>query len=145
MLLPHSRSSIANPRRHFVENRNLFGRKARVTSRLPNAGFSWLRKHHGSRAAMSALGQKQTLERASGMSALPPRADITQPVGPTNVLSSSAVPMDVVFELLDNELLITDYALHQVANRNYSSQASMFEHREMSHHLCGHLSHAFLN
>ncbi len=94
---------------------------------------------------MSALGQKRTLERASGMSALPPRADITQPVGPTNVLSSSAVPMDVVFELLDNELLITDYVLHQVANRNYASQVSMFEHREMSHHLCGHLSHAFLN
>jgi len=76
MLLPHSRSSIANPRRHFVENRNMLDRKARVTSRLPNAGFSWLRKHHGSRAAMSALGQKQTSGQASRMSALPPKADI---------------------------------------------------------------------
>ncbi len=44
ILLPRPRSSIANPRRHFVENRNLFGRKARVTSRPPNAGFWWRRK-----------------------------------------------------------------------------------------------------
>jgi hypothetical protein len=76
MLLPRHRSSIANPRRHFVENRDLFGRKARVTSRLLNAGFWGLRKHHGSRAAMSALGQKQTFEVALPMSALPPKADI---------------------------------------------------------------------
>jgi len=29
--------------------------------------------------------------------------------------------MDVMFELFDNELLITDNAFHHVANRNYTN------------------------
>ena len=33
----------------------------------------------------------------------------------------SPVTMDVMFELFDNELLITDNAFHHVANRNYTN------------------------
>jgi hypothetical protein len=35
--------------------------------------------------------------------------------------SRSPVAMDEMFELFDNELLITDNAFHHVANRNYAS------------------------
>jgi hypothetical protein len=35
--------------------------------------------------------------------------------------SRSPVTMDVMFELFDNELLITDNAFHHVANRNYTN------------------------
>jgi hypothetical protein len=33
----------------------------------------------------------------------------------------SPVTMDVMFELFDNELLITDDAVHHIANRNYAN------------------------
>ena len=55
------------------------------------------------------------------------------------------VTMDVMFELFDNELLITNNAIHHVANRNYADQSSTFEHREMAHCFCGHYGHAFLH
>jgi hypothetical protein len=35
--------------------------------------------------------------------------------------SRSPVTMDVMFELFDNEFLITDNAFHHVANRNYTN------------------------
>jgi len=50
-----------------------------------------------------------------------------------------------MFELFDNELLITDNAFHHVANRNYTNQSFTFEHRKMAHSFCGHYSHAFLD
>jgi len=35
--------------------------------------------------------------------------------------SQSPVAMDEMFELFDNELLITDNAFHHIANRNYTN------------------------
>jgi hypothetical protein len=35
--------------------------------------------------------------------------------------SQSPVTMDVMFELFDNELLVTDNTFHHVANRNYTN------------------------
>jgi hypothetical protein len=35
--------------------------------------------------------------------------------------SRSPIAMDEMFELFDNELLITDDAFHHVANRNYTN------------------------
>jgi hypothetical protein len=40
-------------------------------------------------------------------------------VGPR--ASRSPVAMNEMFELFDNELLITDNAFHHVANRNYTN------------------------
>jgi len=57
----------------------------------------------------------------------------------------SPVAMDEMFELFDNEFLITDNAIHHVANRNYTDQPSTFEHWKMTHSFCGHHSHAFLD
>ena len=44
--------------------------------------------------------------------------------GPTPTIlgsSRSPVTMDVMFELFDNELLITNDAVHHIANRNYAN------------------------
>ena len=54
-------------------------------------------------------------------------------VGPR--ASWSPVAMNEMFELFDNELLITDNAFHHVANRNYTNQSFTLEHREMAHSL----------
>ena len=64
-------------------------------------------------------------------------------VGPR--ASRSPVAMDEMFELFDNELLITDNAFHHVANRNYTNQSFTLEHREMAHCFGGHHSHTFLD
>ena len=57
----------------------------------------------------------------------------------------SPVAVEVLFELLDNEFLIRDNALHHVANRNEANKMCIFEHREMTHSLRGHNGHAFLD
>jgi hypothetical protein len=59
--------------------------------------------------------------------------------------SRSPAALDEMFELFDNEFLITDNAFYHVANRNYPNQSSTFEHRKMTHGFCGHHSHAFLD
>src|SRR5262245_22855020 len=64
-------------------------------------------------------------------------------VGPC--ASWSPVAMNEMFELFDNELLITDNAFHHVANRNYTNQSFTLEHREMAHCFGGHHSHTFLD
>src|SRR6266511_4005022 len=61
------------------------------------------------------------------------------------IMIGSPVALDVMFELFDNELLITDNAFHHVANRNYTNQSFTFEHRKMAHGFRGHHSHAFLD
>jgi hypothetical protein len=66
-------------------------------------------------------------------------------IGPGARASRSPVTVDVMFQLFDNELLITNNAIHHVANRNYADQLSMFEHREMAHGPCSHYGHAFLH
>jgi hypothetical protein len=48
---------------------------------------------------MSALGQKPTLERASRMSALPPKADIAQQAKTTQCTGHSSGVADVLVSL----------------------------------------------
>jgi hypothetical protein len=42
-------------------------------------------------------------------------------------LFRSPVAMDEMFELFDNEFLITDNAIHHVANRDYTDQPFTFD------------------
>ena len=68
---------------------------------------------------------------------------VTDPFTPC--ASQSPVALDEMFELHDNELLITDNAFHHVADRNYTNYSCTFEHRKMAHSFCGHYSDAFLD
>jgi hypothetical protein len=47
-------------------------------------------------------------------------------------------------ELFDDELLISDPALDQIADRHDANQFTMIEDREMAYAFIGHHGHAFL-
>ena len=86
---------------------------------------------------MSALPPKATRSPAVSMSAKCQKRNLSFGFVPCRVwlcphlsapdlrvgarVSRSPVTMDEMFELFDNELLITDNAFHHVANRNYTN------------------------
>jgi hypothetical protein len=50
-----------------------------------------------------------------------PLAEIEPSASFRLIMIGSPVALDEVFELFDNEFLITDNAFHHVANRNYAN------------------------
>ena len=60
-------------------------------------------------------------------------------------MATSAVALNVMFELFDDELLIVNDVLDQIANRYDSDEFLVLEHGKMTHSPSSHDAHAFLN
>ena len=62
-----------------------------------------------------------------------------------SALYNGPLTVDVLLELNNDKLLITDYALDEIADRNNANRLSSLKHRQMAHALLGHDGHAFVN
>jgi hypothetical protein len=116
------------------------GNRRRVTdqSRAFVAGESALQLRDGRLATAPTLAFARSVRAVHLPLAWPSRIDVRIDVTPTfarpRILEPDQMPpmsapparrspvtMDVMFELFDNELLISDNAVHHVANRNYAN------------------------